>query len=211
MRKKEAKDSAGSSGSFASLSTASGAIAMKRLSAICAAAFVAALLFLSVSALAADGEALLQGRIGYVDFSRALNEVGDGKRAKQRLKIEFQEKQQKLDRLQSELKSMKDNLDRDRLIASDESLKKREEAYNRKFMELQQRLDSFRMEMASKENDLTQDILSRLRTIVRDMGKKEGFTLILEKSQDVVLYAPDGGDLTDRVIAAYDKARGLKK
>lgn len=188
---------------------------MKRT--IIGAAAVAALLCLQVPALAAGKAAEVQepgvgaGRIGYVDFNRALNEVSDGRKAKQRLKDEFNEKQQKLDRLQDELRSAKDGIDRDRLLLSEDALRKREEEYGRKYGELQQRLEGFKTEIAAKEQNLTQDILSRLRTIVREIGQEEGYTLILEKSQDLVLYAPDGSDLTDRVIAAYDRGRGAKK
>lgn len=184
---------------------------MMMKSALIGAAAIAALLFLQPPAIAGEGDAAALSRIGYVDFNRALNEVSDGRRAKQRLKDEFQEKQQKLDRLQSELKNLKDGIDRDRLLVSEDALKRREENYQRKFGELQQRLDSFRVEMASKETNLTQEILTRLRSIVKEMGREEGYLLILERSQDVVLYAPDGGDLTDRVIAAYDRGRGTKK
>jgi len=189
---------------------------MKTKRMIVGAAAVAALLCLQVPALAADrpeaiAEGVGVGRIGYVDFNRALNEVSDGKRAKQRLKDEFEEKQAKLDRLQSELKALKDGIDRDRLIVSEEALRRREDEYQRKFNELQSRLDGFRMEMSTREHNLTNDILSRLRSIVKEIGRDEGYVLILEKSQDVVLYSQDGGDLTDRVISAYDRGRGVKK
>ncbi|MFH0799787.1 MAG: OmpH family outer membrane protein [Pseudomonadota bacterium] len=176
---------------------------------------IAAALLLAAGSLSAGvrDEGLSGGaqKIGYVDFNRALNEVSDGKRAKQRLKDEFQEKQQQLDRLQAELGKSKDSIDRDRLLLSPEAVDEKEQNYRRKFSELQQRLESFKKEMSTKESELTKDILGRLRSIVRDIGKDEGYTLILEKSQDVVLFAPEGGDLTSRVINAYDRGRGGKK
>ena len=199
-------------GSFASLGVAYGVIAMKR-GLVTGAAAIAALLFVGMHspAFGQPSDSTISGRVGYGDFNRALNEVSDGKRAKQRLKDEFEEKQAKLDRLQSELKALKDGIDRDRLIVSEEALRRREDEYQRKFNELQSRLDGFRMEMSTREHNLTNDILSRLRSIVKEIGRDEGYVLILEKSQDVVLYSQDGGDLTDRVISAYDRGRGTKK
>lgn len=151
------------------------------------------------------------GQIGYVDFNRALNEVSDGKKAKQRLKDEFDEKQQKLDTMEAQVRKTKDTLDRDRLLISEDALRQRESEYQRKYGELEQRFAMFKTDMEKREQELTQEILARLRQIVRDIGREEGYSLILEKSQDVVLYAPEGGDLTDRVIAVYDKGRGAKK
>lgn len=149
--------------------------------------------------------------VALVDFNRAINEVSDGKRAKQRLKDEFRERQQELDRMQNELKTARDSLDRDRLLLSQEVLEEREGQYRRKFSELQQKLDNSKREMAAKETELTHDILSRLRSIVKEIGKGESYTLILEKSQDVVLFAPEGSDITDRVISLYDGASGKTK
>lgn len=139
-------------------------------------------------------------RFGYVDFNRALNETEEGKAAKSTLKAEFNERQQKLDIVQNELKKMKEDLDKQRLILSQDALKAKEDEYRNKFMELQQKLGTFKQEMAQKEGTMTAGLLEKLKGIVKDLGTKGGYTLILEKSQDVVLYAPQINDLTDEVI-----------
>jgi outer membrane protein len=146
-----------------------------------------------------------RANIGYVDFKRALNEVHDGRQAKRRLKDEFKERQQRLDNLQSELMNLKDEIDRDRLVLPPEELEKKEKAYRRMFFELKQKFSAFKTEMAAKESHLTSEILERLRRLVLDVGRREGYDLILEKSQDVVLYSPDGSDITDRVIREYNR------
>lgn len=139
-------------------------------------------------------------KFGYVDFNRALNETEEGKSAKNTLKAEFNERQQKLDIVQNELKKMKEDLDKQRLILSQDAMKTKEEEYRNKFMELQQKLGTFKQEMAQKEASLTAGLLEKLKNIVKDIGQKESYTMILEKSQDVVLYAPTINDLTDRII-----------
>jgi outer membrane protein len=161
-------------------------------------------------ALDREGEPL-GARIGYVDFDKAINEVADGVAAKKRLQDEFREKQQRLDLLQNELAAMKEKLDRDRLVLSSEALEARERVYRQKVVEVQQRYADFRREMSDRESHLTESILTRLKEIVRSIGEKDGYALILEKSQEVVLYAPSGNDLTDRVIAAYNSGAGKKK
>jgi outer membrane protein len=157
---------------------------------------------------ASGGEASV--RIGYVDFTKAINEVADGVAAKKRLQAEFREKQQRLDALQSELASQKDRIDRDRLVLSSDALESREKAYRQKFSEVQQRFADFQREMTQREARITEEILAKLRGIVRGIGEQEGYALILEKSQDLVLYAPTGEDLTARVIAEYNRGAGKK-
>jgi outer membrane protein len=171
-------------------------------------------LFCVAPAAEASGQGAAPGsgvaRIGYVDFTKALNEVSDGVAAKKRLKDEFREKQQRLDLMQGELTQMKERLDRDRLVLSAEAVEQREKAYRQKFQDVQSRYADFRREMSQREEHVTEDILDRLRGIVRNIGDQEGYALILEKSQEVVIYAPAAEDLTSRVIQEYNRGGGKK-
>lgn len=175
---------------------------MKRLAIVL---MLAVAIFAGKTVMAADQQV---PKFGYVDFQRALNEVEEGKKAKAMLKSEFDEKQKKLDVVQSQLQAMKTDLDKQRLILSADALKDKEEEYRKKFMELQQKLGSYKEELQSKEGKLTAEILSVIHKMIFDIGQKEGYTLILEKSQDLVLYSPTDADLTARVIKDYN---GLPK
>jgi len=160
----------------------------------------------------AEAAAPLAARIGYVDMEEALNRVSDGVKAKKQLKLEFKEKQQRLDILQKKVASMRDELDRERLTLPPDVLKTKERTYRQQLMEVQQRFADFQREMAGREARLTEEIIGRLRGIVRRIGDDEGFALILEKSQEVVLYAPHADDITDRVIKLYDgSSRGKRR
>ncbi len=150
-------------------------------------------------------------KIGYVDFNRALNEVYDGKNASKRLKSEFKEKQQKLNLLQKELTSMKEAIDRDRLLLSSDIIEERERAYRQKLSDVQRRFAEFQREMSEREAHLTEEILKGLKSIVRSIGDDEGYALILEKSQEIVLYAPAAEDLTDLVIKQYNRGGSKKR
>ncbi|MBN1283139.1 MAG: OmpH family outer membrane protein [Proteobacteria bacterium] len=180
--------------------TSIAALTMAVLAAVAGTAFCA-------PARASSGENI-GARIGYVDIGRALNHVSDGRAAKQQLKLEFREKQQRLDMLQKELAEMKDGLDRDRMSLSSKELESRDGAYRGKLMDVQRRFAEFQQNMAEREARLTGEILKRIRTIVADIGDREGYALILEKSQELVLYSPGASDITDRVIDEYN--RGAK-
>jgi outer membrane protein len=161
---------------------------------------------LGASAVAGEGGGQISqlGKVGYVDFNKALNSVSDGKRIKDKLREEFREKQDKLGEIQDELGKLRDEIDKQRAELSSDKLKQKEERYRSKFFELQQMYASFRQEMESREDNLTKEVLDKLKGIVREIGAEEGYSLILETSQEVVVYAPPNSDLTDRVIATYD-------
>jgi outer membrane protein len=169
---------------------------------------VVGLMFVLIAARSLSAQEM---KIGLVDFQRALNEVEEGKAAKARLKGEFDEKQKTLDALQNELKAMKDNLEKQKLVLSQDALKQKETEYRDKFIELQKKLADFRGELQQKEAQYTSDIIVALRQIVQEVGAKDKYTLIFERGQDVVLYAPTAADLTPQVITLYNSRPKGKK
>lgn len=143
-------------------------------------------------------------KIGVVDFQRALNEVEEGKAAKARLKTEFDQKQKSLDALQNELKAMRDNLEKQKTVLSKDALQQKEMEYRDKFIELQKKLADSRVELQQKELQYTGSIITALRQIVKEIGDRDKYTLILERGGDVVLYAPTATDLTTQLISTYN-------
>lgn len=147
---------------------------------------------------------MAQEKIGLVDLQRALNEVEEGKAAKARLKSEFDAKQKTLDALQNDLKAMKDNLEKQKMVLSQDALKQKEIEYRDKFVELQKKLAEFRGELQQKEAQYTGDIIMALKQLVGEVAAKDKYTLVFEKGQDVVLYAPTASDLTPALIQLYN-------
>ena len=147
-------------------------------------------------------------KFGYVDFNRALNEVEEGKKAKAALKAEFDQKQKELEMKQKELQALQQDLEKQKLVLSADAMKAKEEEFRKKFIDVNQKAQTYQTDMAKREMDATGKILTRLRDIVRGIGQSEGYTLILETSQNVVLYSPQGADLTTRVIGMFNSGKG---
>lgn len=148
-----------------------------------------------------------QMKIGLVDFQRALNEVEEGKRAKASLKAEFEAKQKALNAQQEELKKLQESLETQRAALSAQAMQQKQAEMRDKFLKLQKTLADARQQMAQREAETTQNILNRLRTTVQKIGSQGGYTLIFEKSQDAVLYAPNATDLTSQVINSYNSGK----
>jgi outer membrane protein len=66
-----------------------------------------------------------------------------------------------------------------------------------------------KQELQLKEAELTGEILEQLIPIVRDYGKKHGFSIIFERSERLLIYADKSLDVTDKIIAILDA--GYKK
>ncbi|HJK93809.1 MAG TPA: OmpH family outer membrane protein [Polyangiaceae bacterium LLY-WYZ-15_(1-7)] len=149
-----------------------------------------------------------QSRIAVVDLQRAMNETEDGRRAKARLKRLFRRRQKSLDAAQEKLKKMKEDIERQKNVLSREALEARLEEYQKAFIELQSTYVEYQRELAAKEAQLTKSILERMQEILRRIGQREGYTLIVEANEGGVVWVPGNLDLTDQVIQQYNQERG---
>ncbi|MBW2125392.1 MAG: OmpH family outer membrane protein [Deltaproteobacteria bacterium] len=50
-----------------------------------------------------------------------------------------------------------------------------------------------------------------MEKIVEKIGKTQGYTIILERRTLGLVYYKDSIDITDQVVAAYDKMKGSTK
>lgn len=148
-------------------------------------------------------------KVGYVDMARSLNEVEDGKTAKAKLKSEFDQKQQKLDKMQTDLKGKKDEFDKRAAMMKPDAKQVKQEELQREYMEVQKVYMQLQQELVESEGQITQDIGHKLRGIIEKIGDRDGYQAILNLGEGV-LYSKRHQDMTDDVIREYNKQYGKK-
>ena len=77
-------------------------------------------------------------KVGYVDMQRALNETDDGRKAKEKLKKEFDQKQKELDEQQNQLKKEIEDLDKKRSLLTPDKIRDKETELRTKLEKVQQ-------------------------------------------------------------------------
>lgn len=167
---------------------------MKRLVGLA----VAALVLFSGPALAANV------KIGYVDLQKALNESAAGKAAKAEIAAKYDAYQKTIGARQKKLSAMKSELEKQSLLLSQDARDDKEHTYEQKVKDFQRYAKDAQDDLKQKDQNYTRQIIEKLVGIVKTLGKKEGYTMILEKSQSSVLYADDQSDLTNQVIKSFD-------
>jgi outer membrane protein len=143
-------------------------------------------------------------KIGYVDLQQALNEVDEGKAAKAQLKKDFDDKQKRLDREQSELKRMKEDLDKQAVVMADDARREKQGELDRKFMEVQGLFVQLQKELSEREREVTRGIFEKMTQIIREIAEADGFTLVFERTDAGLVYAPKSLDLTSDLIRKYN-------
>lgn len=163
--------------------------------------FVGALLtvlLLATPALAADN------KIGYVDLQKALNTSEAGKAAKERISKKVKEYEGTIDTRQKEIKKLKEELEKQAMLLSEDARGAKERDYQQKVKEFQRFTKDIQEELQQKDADFTKQILEELFKVIKEVGEKEGYTLVLEQSESSILYADEKVNLTDKVIKAFD-------
>ncbi|MEK7704105.1 MAG: OmpH family outer membrane protein [Myxococcota bacterium] len=168
-----------------------------------------AILIGALLAPAAGMAAAATTKLGYVAMTRALNEVEDGKAAKNKLKNEFEGRQKKLDEMQQGLKNDKDEFDKRIAMMKPEAKAQKQEELQRKFLELQQTYMQLQKELVDQETKLTQDITAKMRNVIARIGDRDGYMMILDIGE-TVLYYKRHMDLTDQVVKEYNAQFGKK-
>ncbi|MEW6738313.1 MAG: OmpH family outer membrane protein [Nitrospirota bacterium] len=155
-----------------------------------------------------DAETL---KIGIVDLLKALNESESGKRAKTDLESLIKSKQASIEEKGKNIEKLRTEFEKQAAIISPEAKKAKEEELERLIRDYQRIVADSQAEVKKKEGELTGEILKDLREMINKIAQEEGYTLILEHAEGLVLYANKSLDLTDKVIKRYNESKAGKK
>ncbi len=162
--------------------------------------------FVADSAFGADGV-----KIGYVDLRVALNESDAGKKAKTELESLIKTKQSVIDEKGKNIDKMKGELEKQASALSAEAKKAKEDEIERFVRDYQRLVQDSQNDVKKKENEITGSILKEIRDIVEKVGQADGFSIILENAEGIILYSKKDLDITDRVIKNYNEWKAKQK
>lgn len=146
-------------------------------------------------------------KVAYVNVQRIVNEVNEAKRARTKLKKDFENKQKKLDQLQKNFEKEMASFEKGKGLMKPEVRMQTEARLKQKYTELHQTLMKLQGELAKQEAAMAQSIHGKIRKIVEAIGDRDGYNLILDNSEmkGTVLFFKRHLDLTDTVISNYNK------
>jgi outer membrane protein len=149
-------------------------------------------------------------KIGYVDLQTTLEKTKAGKLAKGKLEAEKQKKQAEIDKKQKDLQKAAEELDKQRGVLKPDVVHQRESELQQQFLQLQQQFAAFQQDLLKQEAKLTREIFKDASKIIESIAKRDGYTMILEKSESAVLWADKIFEITDEVNKRMDAGEGGK-
>ena len=143
-------------------------------------------------------------KVGCVDIQKAMNECQAGIEAKKAINKEMEKLQKLFAERQKELQTMKESFEKQAPMLKPEARVAKEKDFEAKVRDYQRWLDDNKKEIQEKGQEMERTISQGLQRVIKKIGEDEGYTLVLEKNENIVLFASKAIDLTDRVIKTFD-------
>ena len=160
-------------------------------------------------------------KIGVVDLQAVLDQSVRGRSAKDRLrelgdrlqqeiksKLEFKrQKEEELQKLQTEFRTQKDLLTEQARAAKDEDYRRRARELKRFIDDTNRFTEDATQEFREREIRETQALLLIVRKVVQEIGEREGYNLVLEGNENtaVVLYFNKAIEITPKIVQRFDQ------
>lgn len=164
---------------------------MGRLLIVLALAFAA-------SAFAEDGL-----RIAHVDSKLIFDGYKGTKRAQEEYDRQVAKWEQQANLLQKELSAIKEKLDKQLLMLSDEKKRELEAEYNKKDTELKTFIDRVygrKGELITENEKISGPIIQLIRKAVNEIALQEGYDMVVDRATGSVLFWKKENDLTNKVL-----------
>lgn len=143
-------------------------------------------------------------KIGTVDIQKAVNECNAGKDAKKDITKEVEKFQRLIADKQKDLQTMKETIEKQAAMLNPEARANKEKEYQGKLRDFQRWGEDYQNDLNQKRIEKERTISQSLQKVIQKLGGDEGYTLVLERNEAIVLFASKVTDITDRIIKLHD-------
>jgi outer membrane protein len=166
-------------------------------------AFVLLALFaLLVWGTAAQDEPI---KIGIVDIDQAISSTDEGKAAREEFARKQREAEQQMQPLMDRYKGVEEELKAKKFVLSEEALFQKQLDLAEMRNLIQNKIKELEGQLQVDQKRLEGPLTTKLVEIITDVGKTQGFTLILRRGTPGVLYTREALDVTDLIIKRYNQ------
>jgi outer membrane protein len=138
-------------------------------------------------------------KIGFVNGERLLREAAPAKRAQAKLEKEFAGRQADLQKLEKQVQTLQQSVDRDGATMSEADRRNKERDLANMTRDLQRGQREYREDLNLRKNEELASMQERANRVIQQIAADEKFDLII---QEPVIFASPKIDITERIIKA---------
>jgi outer membrane protein len=162
------------------------------------------ILALSLAAAAAGADL----KIAHVDSKMIFDKYSETTKAQKEYDRQVAKWEQDAAAKQKELMEMKEKLDKQSLLLSEEKKKALEADFLKKKSEYEQFVQKIYGkdgELFQKNQEISDPIIQKIKKTIQDVANQEGYDMVFDRSAGAVVYWKKDNDLTQKVLDILNK------
>ena len=144
-------------------------------------------------------------KIGIVDIDQAISSTDEGKAAREEFARKQREAEAQMQPLMDRYKGVEEELKAKKFVLSEEALFQKQLDLAEMRNLIQNKIKELEGQLQVDQKRLEGPLTAKLVEIIADVGKTQGFTLILRRGTPGVLYTREALDVTDLIIKRYNQ------
>ncbi|HVN06094.1 MAG TPA: OmpH family outer membrane protein [Bryobacteraceae bacterium] len=162
------------------------------------------------AAMLAGAQTAPQTKVGIIHIQNAIISTKDGQKAAADLTAKFAPRKADLEKKQSTIAQLQDQLRKGSNTMSDDAKEKLMREIDQDTKSLNRESEDANADLEQAQGKIMQELGQRMMAVIDKYAKENGYALILDVSsqQTPVLYATNSIDITQDIIALYDKNVG---
>jgi outer membrane protein len=144
-------------------------------------------------------------KIGFIDVREVLAKSESGKKAHAEFKKIFEKKRTVIQQKEADLKKQKEAFDQQKAGLSEITAKEKELELQKAIRDFQRMVNDANEEMKLKDQELSRKFIPEILKVVNTLAERDGYTLILDINNPVVVYSTRANNITDMVIIEFNK------
>ena len=145
------------------------------------------------------------GNVGFLDTERAIKTVKEGKRQLQILDEWATQKSDQVERMQSRVAELTQQLNAQRTVASADAIRQLEDELLLAQRSFEDAGRALQRDFEAKQRELLAQVATRVRDLAGEYAAANGFDAILMFESTPLVYVAESAVITDAVIRLYDQ------
>ncbi|MDX9744946.1 MAG: OmpH family outer membrane protein [Syntrophales bacterium] len=172
---------------------------MKKITVLNVSLLFVFLICLGVAPVAAEE------KIGFYDMDQVIRNSEAGKKSIGEIQRIVDKNRPAIQAKEEELQKLKDELEKQRSLMKPDVLKDKEVTYQKKFRDYQILIKDSNEELQAKQQDMVKDFVPEIMKIVKNIGEREKYTLIIDVYTVPVAHWSKAHDLTKKVLDEFNR------
>ena len=147
-------------------------------------------------------------KIAHVDSKMIFDKYSETTKAQKEYDKQVAKWEQDASAKQKELMDMKDKLEKQSLLLSDEKKKELEADFLKKKSEYEQFVQKIygkEGELFHKNQEISDPIIQKIKKTIQDVANQEGYDMVFDRAAGAVVYWKKDNDLTQKVLDLLNK------